>query len=65
LAGNGQGNLAPRVALITGNEYRNFSGILVGNIRGLGYLLNAEDQQFITRKKTPQNLSGGPCTLRY
>jgi hypothetical protein len=44
LAGNWQGNLAPSVALVTGNQYRSFTGLLVGNIRGLGYLLNAEDQ---------------------
>jgi hypothetical protein len=51
LAGNGQGNLAPSVALVAGNQYRSFNDILVGNMRGLGYLLNAEDQQFITKKK--------------
>jgi hypothetical protein len=50
LAGNGQGDLAIRVTIIIGNQYRSFNGILVGKIRGLGYSLNAEDQQFITRK---------------
>jgi hypothetical protein len=50
VAGNGQANLAPRVALVAGNQYRSFNGIIGGNIRGLGYLLNAEDQQFITKK---------------
>jgi hypothetical protein len=43
LAGNGQGDLAIRVTIITGNQYRSFKGILAGKIRGLGYPLNAED----------------------
>jgi hypothetical protein len=34
----------------TGNQYTSFNGILVGKITGLGYSLNEEDQQFITRK---------------
>lgn len=47
----GKRNLATRVTLITGKQYNNFNGILVGKTGGLGYSLYAEDQQFRTRKK--------------
>jgi hypothetical protein len=61
LAGNGQGNLATTAAHITGNQYRSFNGTLVRKIRHLGYSLNAEDQQFIT-KKTINHKSVGWAT---
>jgi len=42
----------------TGNQYRSFNSILLGKIRGLGYSLNAEDQQFITRKTINHKIVG-------